>query len=663
MMRKWVIMARLKYLFVILALLLLPGTALAEDYNQRESLIVETLIRIPIEFEATGSSPSLSLLKINYSWMPRDSYRQETITLKTSPLAKVSETGAIFEIRKIEDFELSVDFKTKTTSEPVRVPKKIAFPIKDLDQSLLYYTKATELIDITPEISAQAASLAKGEDDLYVVAFKLADWVNTNIEYNLSTKTAEANLKSSWVLRERQGVCDELSNLYISMLRSLGIPAKFVTGLSYTESSLFAQSWGGHGWAEVYFPGHGWIPFDPTYDQLGYIDATHIKLDEDAEGNKYNTEYEWKGRSISVNVGEMQTNSYVIEKGEKREDNIAIDVSFMRQEIGFGSYNVIVATVKNQNGHYSAVALDLADTKSMETLSEKTVDILLKPYEAKKAYWLVRISKDLRNGFIYTFPASVYTRLDEEHVSEFKVIESGELVTRDTAEAYIGKSKETLSGITATCTPKEDTIYESQPATIECTIDNTGSFRTITVCWPETRCEKANLTDGINTLVKSITFNETGYKTIIVDFKTSKGSESAFVRINTIDSAMVEFQDIEYPEKMRYGEPSAIKFKIKKISKSMPKNITIALSNGVFLREWKMDFLPDEQALESELDSKYFKSQGNDLKLEAIFHDEAGKEYKTEKTIRIELIELTLTQRISLWFNSINSWLVRTFGE
>lgn len=75
----------------------------------------------------------------------------------------------------------------------------------------------------------------KGESDYYKVVYELSDWTKTNIDYDLNTITAKAVKKSSWVLENRQGVCDELTNLFISMLRSVGIPARFVTGMVYTN--------------------------------------------------------------------------------------------------------------------------------------------------------------------------------------------------------------------------------------------------------------------------------------------------------------------------------------------------------------------------------------------------------------------------------------------
>ena len=60
-------------------------------------------------------------------------------------------------------------------------------------------------------------------DDLFIVVYKLAEWVKTNVNYDLSTLTASVSQKASWVLDNKEGVCDEITNLFIALSRALGI--------------------------------------------------------------------------------------------------------------------------------------------------------------------------------------------------------------------------------------------------------------------------------------------------------------------------------------------------------------------------------------------------------------------------------------------------------
>ena len=128
-----------------------------------------------------------------------------------------------------------------------------------------------------------------------VIVFKIGEWTKKNIKYDLSTLTESVSQKASWVLKNKEGVCDELTNLFISMLRSVGIPARFVTGMVYTNME---SSWGNHGWAEVYFPGKGRVPWDVTFGQFGWVDPSHVKLDDDVDSGESSVNYKWRSRNI-----------------------------------------------------------------------------------------------------------------------------------------------------------------------------------------------------------------------------------------------------------------------------------------------------------------------------------------------------------------------------
>ena len=62
---------------------------------------------------------------------------------------------------------------------------------------------------------------------------------------------------------ERKGVCQDFAHVMIASLRSLGIPARYVSGyIPSTAQSVGADA--SHAWAAVFCPGIGWAGFDPT---------------------------------------------------------------------------------------------------------------------------------------------------------------------------------------------------------------------------------------------------------------------------------------------------------------------------------------------------------------------------------------------------------------
>ncbi|KAA3652260.1 MAG: transglutaminase family protein [Proteobacteria bacterium] len=70
------------------------------------------------------------------------------------------------------------------------------------------------------------------------------------------------------VFQQRRGVCQDLSHVMISCLRSVGLAARYVSGYLLTlpppgKARLIGAD-ATHAWVSVFCPSHGWIDFDPT---------------------------------------------------------------------------------------------------------------------------------------------------------------------------------------------------------------------------------------------------------------------------------------------------------------------------------------------------------------------------------------------------------------
>jgi transglutaminase-like putative cysteine protease len=68
---------------------------------------------------------------------------------------------------------------------------------------------------------------------------------------------------------DKEGVCEHYASAMIVMLRSLGVPARLAAGYgtgqyNYLTGYYAVRADDAHAWVEVYFPGHEWVPFDPT---------------------------------------------------------------------------------------------------------------------------------------------------------------------------------------------------------------------------------------------------------------------------------------------------------------------------------------------------------------------------------------------------------------
>jgi len=110
-----------------------------------------------------------------------------------------------------------------------------------------------------------------GASHPYDRAKAIEGWLRQNIAYNESISGPPLGIDTvEWVLFEaREGYCTYYATAMIVMLRHLGIPARMAAGFSQGTYDADLQQFivrerEAHTWVEVYFPGYGWIEFEPT---------------------------------------------------------------------------------------------------------------------------------------------------------------------------------------------------------------------------------------------------------------------------------------------------------------------------------------------------------------------------------------------------------------
>lgn len=124
---------------------------------------------------------------------------------------------------------------------------------------------------VDPEGVAEVARELAGDAGSLLAAVRATvEWVHREIGYRRGatgvTTTAEQ------VLAAREGVCQDKTHLALGMLRALGIPCRYVSGL------LTGQVGETHAWLEVLHPRSGWVAADPTRGVLFPPPRDYIKL-------------------------------------------------------------------------------------------------------------------------------------------------------------------------------------------------------------------------------------------------------------------------------------------------------------------------------------------------------------------------------------------------
>lgn len=133
----------------------------------------------------------------------------------------------------------------------------------------------TELVELTE----YAMSFVERND--YDLLDTLLD-INWTIfkEYRYRQGTTTVFTTPFEVYVNRQGVCQDFTNLFICLARLLGVPARYVCGYIYTGPKNPNQRQGeaSHAWVQVYLPEVGWKGFDPTNGVITQTDHVRVAV-------------------------------------------------------------------------------------------------------------------------------------------------------------------------------------------------------------------------------------------------------------------------------------------------------------------------------------------------------------------------------------------------
>ena len=234
-----------KIIISLIILLLIPTISANNNLYNKENLELQLTIDGNFELKPKSDQAKVSKVATELLLFPNNDYRQEVLEINSLGKQTKKQINFEWQDEQIEKKKFGYSAYIKTKNQRKKVKKKITFPIPSEDiQDLTEFLKPTKSIDSNnKEIISKASELTEKEDDLFKAVFKLANWVEENVNYELDSITAKASKKASWVLENKRGVCDEMTSLFIAMARSLGIPARFSSGISYSTSDLFPEPW------------------------------------------------------------------------------------------------------------------------------------------------------------------------------------------------------------------------------------------------------------------------------------------------------------------------------------------------------------------------------------------------------------------------------------
>jgi transglutaminase-like putative cysteine protease len=120
------------------------------------------------------------------------------------------------------------------------------------------FLRATPLTRAGLKVRALVAGVAADRSDTLNFLHKLSDAVRDAVEYVPGTTDVKTSAEQA--LGAGRGVCQDHAHVFISAGRLLDIPMRYVGG--YLKMDGRSEQEAGHGWAEAYVRGLGWVGFD-----------------------------------------------------------------------------------------------------------------------------------------------------------------------------------------------------------------------------------------------------------------------------------------------------------------------------------------------------------------------------------------------------------------
>ena len=623
-------------IFILLLVFVVSLTSVyAEDLNNYGSFELQVNVNGGLQVVQESSSYTLDYISSELSFFPNNDGFQDVKDYKITsiPEAKVEKGDTVTFTWKEYNPELSfgIDSVVDTRTNFNKVNQKISFPIKEDLSDYKPYLKPTSLVNSDdPRIIEKANEIVKGEDDLFVVVSKLARWTKENIDYDLETLTAEASQSSVWVLENKRGVCDELTTLFVAMLRSQGIPARFVTGSSYTN---VINDFGNHAWAEVYFLNVGWVAFDPTYGQFGYVDATHIKMKESVDIKNSSVNYAWRSKNINLNPKEMEIKVNVLSKGEAVSYDSEISLGLLKNKVGPGSKVPLKVVVKNNENFYLPVTLYL--TKGPSEVKDNTIGFLLRPNSKESALFLVDIPQELNDGFIYDSELEVKDSYEHKQSVKLEYGKNYDVYTSEEAQYKIERiEEEHIGNIELTCSPSREIYYAyEEQGIIHCTVKNNDktSFSNLELCF-ESDCKNIDILPS-EEKTADFTFDlKKEMKEGIVTLKGENLLQRSYFDLKILNNSSINIISLDYPSTINYKESAELKFSLE--PNSEVKSIYAKVGDKeVFSQEtlkFKSDFVVPFSG-----NFFYF----NEPVIEINYKDVNGKYYTVREELSITVVD------------------------
>jgi hypothetical protein len=260
------------------------------DYTGKGWITDSKVTDFPLDYQHLSSYPDFNLYEKN----TQVEQTTDKVHFLGSTFPQLIYGGSILNVKSDHMDELRLN---KETGELKPLFQGESVTLKDYDINYLYpvfsipklkevkggdpediKAKYLQLPTELPErVKNLAESITKDDTNRYDKANAIVNYfLSKDYEYvttNVPVPGKDQDYVDQFLFETKRGYCDNFSSSMAVMLRTIGIPTRWVKGFTPGEYNstkgtnqyeFIVKNSDAHSWVEVYFPGSGWVPFEPT---------------------------------------------------------------------------------------------------------------------------------------------------------------------------------------------------------------------------------------------------------------------------------------------------------------------------------------------------------------------------------------------------------------
>lgn len=161
----------------------------------------------------------------------------------------------------------------------LKIPEIDSTSVKDIEEEkqksiMLLRLCYLDEIEKQNEIEAILKKIKIENKSIIEIAQQCNHYVFENFTYTKGITNIETTVDE--ILAHKKGVCQDFAHILLQLLRTAGIPSRYVSGYICPNKSGLRGEGATHAWVEIYTPNQGWLGLDPT-NNIWTMD-NHVRL-------------------------------------------------------------------------------------------------------------------------------------------------------------------------------------------------------------------------------------------------------------------------------------------------------------------------------------------------------------------------------------------------